>query len=279
MGLGSTSHLGSCLLVDPNQTVGDDKMSSKLCCLIGLVTLALCMVTACAQDSSLRVIGIGTVQVPADTAIIAISAENYSDNVTVAEAMASKLLNSTEEALINAGVKKEEIMPDRFKRHMTYHKLVCNTVNNNTTCKEVVTKAAAEQIIIKTKISDANQTQKLIDVANAAGAKASVLGYTLNDPSTAVDQARKKALDDAKAKAENYASSLGFSLGKAMEIEEPSYPDIEIGPTYEWGMPWRMNDRFWGISRINRLFRDDYIPEGMAKVTAFVSVTYKAVSA
>ncbi|MDM7940873.1 MAG: SIMPL domain-containing protein, partial [Methanothrix sp.] len=106
-----------------------------------------------------------------------------------------------------------------------------------------------------------------------------VLGYALNDPSTAVDQARKRALDDAKAKAENYASSLGFSLGKAMEIEEPSYPDIEIGPTYGWGMPWRMNDRFWGFSRINRLFRDDYIPEGMAKVTAYVSVTYKAVSA
>lgn len=252
-------------------------MSSKLNCLVGLVVLALCVATVSAQDSSLRVIGIGTVQVPADTVLIAVSAENYSDNITVAEATASELLNSTVKSLTAAGVTKEEIMPDRSKGQMTYNNLICNTVNNNTTCKNVVTRAASEQMIIKLKTSDDNETRRVIDAAESAGARAIVLGYALSDSSNAVDQARKKALDDAKAKAEDYARSLGLTLGNSIEIEEPTYPDIEIGPTYGWNMPWRMNHMFSRgfFPGIAHTFGDEYLPEGMAEVTAYVSVTYK----
>lgn len=256
-------------------------MSSRLSCLIGLVALALCIATVSAQDNSLRVIGVGTVQVPADTAIIVVTAENYSDNATLAAARASELLNSTERSLIAAGVKKEEILSDRSKGSMTYLELVCNTVNNNTTCNNVVTNASIEQMVIKMKTSDINQTKKVIDAAESAGAKAKVVRYDLNDSSNAVAQARKKALDDAKARAQEYASSVGFNLGTAMAIEESAYPDIEIGTSHGWGMPWRMNHMFWRspFSRMDQMFGDDYIPEGMAEVTAYVSVTYKIGSA
>ncbi len=46
-------------------------MGIKLSFLMGLLlALALCVVTITAQDSTLHVVGIGTVQVPADAVII-----------------------------------------------------------------------------------------------------------------------------------------------------------------------------------------------------------------
>ena len=264
---------------------GGDRMSSKLICMIGLVVLALCAATAFAQDSSLRVVGAGSVQVPADTVIIEISAQNSNNNSTLAAKANSGVLEQTEKSLIAAGVKEEEIMPDRPKGYMTYHKLVCNTVNNTTSCQNVVTNAATEQMIIKLKSSDEKRTQKVIDAARSAGVDAAIIGYALSDSEKAVDEARKKALEDARAKAEEYASAYGLSLGKIMEIEEPAYPDIEIGPSYGWGwnMPERMNRHMFWMEPFPRMHRfwasdyweEDYIPEGMAEVTAYVSVTYK----
>lgn len=250
-------------------------MTSKLICLIGLLAFSICMATVSAQDSSLRVAGEGTVQVPADTAIIAISAQNDSENATLAATRNSELLNKTEKSLIAAGVRKEEIMPDRAIGYMTSRRVICDTVNNTTACRDLVANVVSERMIIRLKTSDQNQIKKVIDAATSAGARAVVWGYALSDSSKAIDEARKKALDDAKARAEDYASSFGFSLGKAMEIEEPIYPEIEIGPTYAWDMPKKMHHMFWmgPFGRMDGFFGDG-IPEGMADVTAYVSVTY-----
>lgn len=252
-------------------------MSSKLICLMGLMAIALCMTADSAQDSSLRVVGVGTVQVPADTVIIAFSAQNDSVNATLAASKNSELLNRTEESLIAAGVKKEEIMPDRSKGYMTSRKVICDSVNNTTNCKDLVTNVVAESMILRLKTSDQKQIQKVIDTAKSVGAEAAIVGYALSDSNKAVDEARKKALDDAKAKAEDYASSFGFNLGKAMEIEEPTYPDIDIGPTDLWDMHREMNHMFRmePFYVMNRFFGGNYIPEGMAEVTAYVSVIYK----
>jgi uncharacterized protein len=263
-------------------------MSHKLICMIGLMAIALCMATVSAQDNLLRVTGVSTVQVPTDTVIIAITAQDNNDNMSLAEEANSNLLNKTKTALLAAGVKEEEILPDRYKGHLISDKVICDTTNNTTNCTDVVLNVATEQMIIKMKTNDANQTQKVIDEAESYGAKAAIQGYGLSDPSNAVDKARKKALENAKAKAEYYATSYGLTLGKSMQVEEPTYPDIDIGPSYRWTSPLRMNhifrehafmemDSFWGdpFMGMDRFWADNYIPEGLAEVTAHVSVTYK----
>lgn len=85
----------------------------------------------------------------------------------------------------------------------------------------------------------------MIAATKSTGTDAAIMGYFLSDSSKAMSEARKKALDNAKAKAENYASSSGFSLGKAMKIEKPTYPEIEIGPTHGWEMSREMSHMFW----------------------------------
>lgn len=254
-------------------------MNSKLVCLIGLLAISIGVAAVSAQDSSLRVVGESTVQVPADTAIIAVSAQNNSENATLATIANSQLLNRIKDALIASGVKEDEIMPDRSKGYLASHEVICNTVNNTTTCKDVITNVASEQMIIKLKTSDPDRVQEVINASEASGARAVVRGYALADSSQAIDEARKKALEDAKARAEEYASSLGYKLGDSTEIEEPFAPDITVGPSYAWDMdrPMRMSHMFWmkPWSGMDCFMGSDCIPEGMAEVTAYVSVTYK----
>ncbi len=247
----------------------------------GLLILVLCATAAVAENSSLRVIGEGSVLTPADTVIIAVSAQSSDDNATIAAEKNSQLLNETVDALINAGVKDDEIMPGRSKGYMRYHNLICNTENNTTTCEDVVKSLVTERMIVKLKADDENETQRVIEAAKSAGAGADVMGYSLSDPDKAIDEARKKALEDARSQAKNYAESFGFKLGKSFEIEEIAYPDIEIGPSYanDWDMPMRMHGMFWrgGFPHMGRFFGEEYIPEGMAKVTAYVGVNYEVV--
>lgn len=260
-------------------------MSSNLILWMCLAALALCA-SAQAQDndSSLRVTGVGSVQVPADTTIIAFYVQNSSQNFTAAEEAASLMLNQTKEALLAAGVTEEEIGPHRSKGRIKSHRVACTTVNNNTTdCRDVMVNAATMRMVVKLKTSDANETQKVIDAAEAAGAEAAIWGYELSDPSSGLDQARKKALENAKAKAEYIASSYDLSLGKSMQIEEPEYPDIEMGPGYGGMGPWRMGRMHWmhwmdPFSEMDRFWKDGYIPEGMAEVTAYVRATYQVQS-
>jgi uncharacterized protein len=255
-------------------------LSSKLILWMCLAALVLCA-SAQAQDkdSSLRVTGVGSVQVPADTTIIAFYVQNSSHNFTVAEEAASLKLNQTVEALLAAGVKQEEIASHRSEGRIRSHRVICTTVNNTTDCQDVMIDAATMRMVVKLKSIDANQTQKVMDAAEAAGADAAIWGYELSDPTNALDQARKKALENAKAKAEYYASSYGLSLGESMQIEEPEYPDIEMGPSYGWDRHWRMGRMHWmhwmdPFSEMDSFWGDGYIPEGMAEVTAYVRVSY-----
>jgi hypothetical protein len=171
-------------------------------------------------------------------------------------------------------------MPERPKRYAKCYSLEYNTVNNTTTCKRVITNQVTEKVIIRLNTSDGNETQKVIEAAQSPGARAIILGYALNNPDKAIADARKKSLEDARLRAEDYAAAYGFKLGKSIEIEEIRYPGIEIGPSYGWDRPMRMHhhrfrgnrfpmmDRFYG-------FEGSYIPAGMADVTAYTRVTYE----
>jgi len=259
-----------------------EELSSKLILWLSLAALAFCA-AASAQESTLRVNGVGSVQVPADTTVIAFYVQNSSDNFTIAQEAASLMLNQTEQALLAAGVSQEEIGPHRSKGRITTHKVICNTINNSTDCRDVTVNAATMRMMVRLNSSDANETKRIIEAAEAAGAQADIWGYDLRDPSNALEQARKKALENAKAKAAYYASSYDLTLGESMEIEEPAYPDIEMGPSYGWERPWRMGRMHWmhwmdPFSDMDRFWREEYIPEGMAEVTAYVRATYQVKS-
>jgi uncharacterized protein YggE len=201
----------------------------RLVALFGIMTLTVLFICAAAQENpTVTEAVVGTVSVPADTTIITVSAEGNNQNTTLAAAQAQDKLNAAEDALIAAGVQKEEILSGQASgtSSFQYSSRVCRSVNNTTICD--VTNNAANKVTrsfsVQVKTTDQSRINGIIDTAKSAGASASVTGYSLSDYSSAAADARKKAIDDAKSRAQEDAASIGYSLGKPI--------DVSVSPPY-----------------------------------------------
>lgn len=76
---------------------------------------------------------------------------------------------------------------------------------------------------VSSKIREIDDTSKVIDDAvNAGGNNTQIQGisFTIDKPETLQDEAREKAVGDAKARAETLARAAGVSLGGAIAIVE-----------------------------------------------------------
>lgn len=73
------------------------------------------------------------------------------------------------------------------------------------------------------RIRDIGKLGVILDALVAAGAnQMHGVQFTLSDPKTAMDEARRKAVADARARAELYAAASGVKLGKVLRIAEAS---------------------------------------------------------
>jgi len=254
-------------------------MKMKLMIVLGLVIFSLCTCTLAQDKGTLRVMGVGTATVPVDTVLITVRAESAFENATVDITENADKLNRTADALISAGVDKAEIMPGRSQGISTYYTRICDRVNNTTVCRDGKVDLIIGQMHLRLKGSDPARVAQVVQAAESAGARAEVTGYALSDSAQALMQAREKAIENAKANAADYAGAFGLELGKAVQVEEIGYPNIELGSGSTWGHPFYNHHPMWMDLpwRMNRFFHWREIPPGMADVTAFVEVTYEVV--
>ena len=74
---------------------------------------------------------------------------------------------------------------------------------------------------LQAKIRDLTKVSAVLDKAAALGAnQVGSLGFTFDEPEKLNDEAREKAIDDAKDKAEGLAEKLGVELGKVVSFSE-----------------------------------------------------------
>jgi uncharacterized protein YggE len=205
------------------------KRLALLPCLILLAALSTSAVVEAQQG--IRVIGEGTATVPADTVIISVGVQSTNANTTQAAENANRL-NKTIEALIKAGVQKDEIMPGQSSGFASNQvKIIKSKTVNNKTIWENVTKASnvlTNSVTIQLKTTDISRIDSTLEAAKSQGAVASILGYSISDPGPAEAAARNKAIDNARSNADDIASAAGVSLGKAIDIEDYGFPDIRM---------------------------------------------------
>ena len=193
--------------------------------LIGL--LALTILGAFGDASTLTVVGDGAVHVPADVVYVSISATAEDENLSLASSNCSETLNRTIEALIEAGVSRDDFQAGRGRSASRIQTM--SRVCNNTTCVMVADEAVsrvAEEVTIRFDAEDEALINRSFEVARAEGAIAAVSGYGLEDKDEAFAQARQKAIEDAEVEARSLASAAGLKLGKRLEITEPSSPRV-----------------------------------------------------
>jgi uncharacterized protein YggE len=98
-----------------------------------LLSLTILTLSAAAEEAStLTVVGEGEVAVPADTVYVTVSVTIQDDNVTLASLENEASLDRTVEALVDVGVKREDVPSGRgiSVQSITTRSRVCN----NSTC-------------------------------------------------------------------------------------------------------------------------------------------------
>jgi uncharacterized protein YggE len=197
------------------------KKSSVLMAIMVLAVLSAGL--AYAQGIPISVVGKGVVDVKADTTMITVVVNSSNDNQTEARAEVQQKLNDTRDALLAAGIKEDEILPSQGGSVFSYQGSACRSINNTTICTYSNLSSLERTLMVQMQTADQSEVNKVIDAAESAGASAQVSGYGLKDAEK-LEKARKQALakadENAKDKAQAYASGEGLKLGELLNRNE-----------------------------------------------------------
>ncbi len=175
------------------------------------------------EQTGIWVTGQAIVNVQPDLAILNIGVETTGATVEEARTKAATAMDAIVNALRARGIEDSDIQTQFFNIYPRYEyrevfeggirsgkqELVGYTVNNSATVK----------------IRDLNAIGEIIDeVANAGGDATRIngVGFTVEDPKALESTLREAAVNDAMAKAEQFAALTGVTLGKLVFIAEIS---------------------------------------------------------
>lgn len=187
----------------------------RLAAFLTATTLALAPMAALAEDDPalITVTGEGVVQVVPDLATIPIGVTTEGASAADAMAANSAALQAVLDRLAAAGIAAKDVQTSNLSLNPNWVQnadgsapRISGYVANNTLTVQVRDLAALGTVL------DAVIT----DGANTLNG----ISFGLQDPRPALDDARRKAVADARAKAEVLAGAAGVTLGRLVSIQE-----------------------------------------------------------
>ena len=198
------------------------KMPARLL-VIAVVGLAMVALSACdssagpvaaTPDSAPRqvtVVGQGEVQGTPDTLTTDVSIEFLAPDVTTAMNQTSARQQAVIDALVSSGIDRKDISTTQVSLQPQFG----DGTNN------IVGYRASNSISVKIrKLDSASQALALIVSTGGDATRINSVNYSIEDDSQLVKDARARAFNDAKDRAEQYAQLSGLSLGKVITISE-----------------------------------------------------------
>ncbi len=185
------------------------------------------------QQEGIWVNGQGKVSVVPDIATLRLGIEAQETSVATAQSRANEAMDRVMTALTDNGIAEKDIQTQYFNIHRV-------TRWDNDNQKEIVIGYRVTNVVTA-KIREIDKIGVIIDnVATAGGdlTRIDSISFSVDDPSPYYDEARQKAIADARSKAEQLADEAGVKLGKASYISESSQlpPPIYAGAMYERAM-------------------------------------------
>jgi uncharacterized protein YggE len=174
--------------------------------------------TGSQQNTGIWVTGQGEVTVTPDLALLVVGVEAQEDSVAEAQAKASSAMNDLMTALRNSGIEEKDIQT-------RYFRIDQRTRWDNIKDEEIITGYEVTNTVT-VKIRDIDNAGSIVDVAVEAGGdyiRINSFTFTVEDPTEYYDEAREKASEDAKDKAEKLAKQNNVRLGEPTFISESSY--------------------------------------------------------
>jgi uncharacterized protein YggE len=182
------------------------------------------MLGAAQAEATLTVTGSGTVETAPDMATVSLGVTTNGDTAGAALSANSAAVAGVIERLKAQGVDPADIQTSNLS-------LNPNWVSNASGASEVQGYVAMNMVSLRIRALD--KTGALLDAAVADGANTlNGLYFSLQDGRAAEDEARKRAVADAKARAEALAAAAGTKLGAILSISEGGMAQPMPGPMY-----------------------------------------------
>jgi hypothetical protein len=193
------------------------------------------------QNTGIWVSGEGKVTVTPDVAILSLGVEAQADTVDQAQTEASAAMNAVISELTSRGVAVNDIKTQYFSIYP-----VRNWVPD-TGEEELAGYRVTNMVTVKIKILPQEsytldyKAGNIVDAVAKAGGnyiRIDNISFTVDDPAPHQKEARKKALADARAKAEQIATTANVRLGEPTYINEvTSYYPMPYQMTYGMAVP------------------------------------------
>ncbi len=169
-----------------------------------------------AKTSTIRVTGKGSVQAEPDTATIRIGVTTEKPAAQEAVQANTAATSKVVSELQAAGVEKKDLKTSNFSVYAQYR-----TEGEN---KHQVLSYRVSNTVVVT-IRDTAKVGDILTNAVAAGSN-QINGptFAISEPEKYLNEARKKAVENAMEKARAYAAAAGMKLGEVLEMSEPGVP-------------------------------------------------------
>jgi uncharacterized protein YggE len=176
-----------------------------------------------APISTIRVAGKGGVQAEPDIATIRIGVTTEDANAQHAVQANTAATAKVISELQAASIEKKDLKTSSFSVYPQYR-----TEGEN---KRQVTSYRVSNTVMAT-IRDTSKIGDILTKAVAAGSnQINGPSFSVSEPEKYLNEARKKAVENAMEKARAYAAAAGMKLGEVLEISEPGVPAPALGGT------------------------------------------------
>lgn len=214
-------------------------------------------VSASADDLPriVTVSGNGEIRVKPDMAIVTSGVTTEAATAKAALAKNNTAMAAVMKALKEAGIDEDDIQTSNFSVSPVY----ASPQPGHASSPQISSYQVSNQVTVRIrKLSGLGST--LDSLVQAGSNQVSGISFDVADPSSVTNEARRKAIADARAKAELYAGAAGASVGSVMQISEVSMSPV---------MPVRY--------RMAEVATDASVPmaPGMNTLTANVTVTFE----
>jgi uncharacterized protein YggE len=198
------------------------KLSARLL-LLAVAGLAATGLSACDSSSGptangdkgtsqVTVVGSGKVQGTPDTLTVNASIEFVAPDVTAAMNQTNDRQKAVIDALTGSGIDRKDISTSQVSLQPQY-------AGGDTSA--IVGYRASNSIDVKIRnLENASQTLSLIVSTGADATRINSVNFSIDDNSQLLRDARARAFNDAKERANQYAQLSGLKLGKVLSITE-----------------------------------------------------------
>lgn len=220
-------------------------------------------------SNTISVSGYGESFGVADIATFTFTVMSEKSTVAAAQTEATTKINAITQYLKDSGIEEKDIQTTDYSVYpqYDYETIACSPGVYCPGGKQVLRGYQVRQSTT-VKVRDTAKAGDLLTGVGGKGAtEVSGLNFTFDDPNKLQDEARGKAIDDAKAKADELASQLGVRLVRVVSFNESS-----------GGYPYPLYARGGMDSSSSMELQAAKAPEvslGQNKVQSNVSVTYE----